>query len=76
MTVNVYMVFNGNCEEAVEYYGQVFDTEPGELSRFGDMPSGPGQELPEEMKERIMPCELGYPRKHCHVFGCHARRPC
>lgn len=58
MTVNVYMIFNGNCEEAVAYYGTVFGTEPGELSRFGDMPSGPGQEMPEEMKSRIMHASL------------------
>lgn len=58
MTVNVYMIFNGNCEEAVAYYGTVFGTEPAELSRFGDMPSGPGQEMPEEMKSRIMHASL------------------
>ncbi|MFP8783396.1 VOC family protein [Planococcus plakortidis] len=58
MTVNVYMIFNGNCEEAVAYYETVFGTEPGELSRFGDMPSGPGQEMPEEMKSRIMHASL------------------
>lgn len=62
MTVNVYMIFNGNCEEAVAYYGTVFGTEPGELSRFGDMPSGPGQEMPEEMKSRIMHASL-------HIHG-------
>ena len=58
MTVNVYMIFNGNCEEAVAYYAKVFDTEPAELSRFGDMPSEPGQEMPEEMKNRIMHASL------------------
>ncbi|MBU9672366.1 VOC family protein [Planococcus sp. CP5-4] len=58
MTVNVYMIFNGNCEEAVAYYAKVFSTEPNGLSRFGDMPSEPGQEMPEEMKNRIMHASL------------------
>ena len=58
MTVNVYMIFNGNCEEAVAYYAKVFATEPAELSRFGDMPSEPEQEMPEVMKNRIMHASL------------------
>lgn len=58
MTVHVYMIFNGNCEEAVAYYAKVFDTEPSEFSRFGDMPSEPGQEMSEEMKNRIMHASL------------------
>lgn len=58
MSINVYMIFNGNCEEAVGYYATVFGTEPPEFSRFGDMPSEPGQEMPEEMKSRIMHANL------------------
>ncbi len=58
MSVNVYMVFNGNCEEAVGYYATVFGTGPPELSRFGDMPAEPGQDMPEEMKSRVMHANL------------------
>ncbi|MDN5709109.1 MAG: VOC family protein [Planococcus sp. (in: firmicutes)] len=58
MTVNVYMIFNGNCEEAVAYYAKIFGTEPDGLSRFGDMASEPGQDMPEEMKSRIMHASL------------------
>lgn len=58
MSINVYMIFNGNCQEAVEYYAQVFGAQHTEISRFGDMPPEPGQEMPEEMKNRVMHTSL------------------
>lgn len=58
MPVNVYMIFNGNCEEAAQYYAQVFGLEKPEISRFGDMPPKDGEELPEAMKQRVMHTNL------------------
>lgn len=58
MSVNVYMIFNGNCREAVEYYAEVFGTGTPEISRYGDMPPEPGYEMPEEMKDRVMHTSL------------------
>lgn len=41
-TINVYLTFNGNCEEAFNFYKSVFGGEFAHLGRFGDMPSEEG----------------------------------
>ena len=50
--LNPYLTFNGNCEEAMEFYKTVFG---GELtiSRFGDF-SGPDMPTPEDYKNKVM----------------------
>jgi PhnB protein len=57
-TINPYLAFNGNCEEAFDFYKSVFGGEFRLVSRFKDMPSMPGQEIPENMKQRIMHVSL------------------
>lgn len=42
-SVNVYLTFNGNCEEAFEFYRSVFGGEYPYLGRFKDMPPSSGQ---------------------------------
>jgi len=37
--VNPYLTFNGNCEEAFDFYKSVFGGEFAMKSRFGEMPS-------------------------------------
>ncbi|MCF6403086.1 VOC family protein [Chitinophaga filiformis] len=41
-TVNVYLTFNGNCEEAFNFYKSVFGGEFPYIGRFGEMPHGEG----------------------------------
>ena len=43
-TVNIYLTFNGNCEEAFNFYKSVFggDFFGGKIMRFGDMPPQEG----------------------------------
>ena len=36
VAVEVYLVFNGNCREAVEFYSKVFKTEAPNIMTFGD----------------------------------------
>lgn len=36
--VNPYITFNGNCEEAFNFYKSVFGGEFSYIGRFGDMP--------------------------------------
>jgi PhnB protein len=58
-TVNVYLNFNGNCEEAFNFYKSVFGGEFPYLGRFKDMPPQEGMPpLPEEMKNKIMHVSL------------------
>lgn len=54
-TVNVYLNFDGNCEEAFNFYKLVFGGEFSYLGRFGEMPKKEGApEMPKEMSQRIM----------------------
>jgi PhnB protein len=58
MSVDVYINFNGNCREAVEYYAQVFETESPQIMTFGDTPPDPNFNLPEEAKNLVMHTRL------------------
>lgn len=58
-TVNVYLTFNGNCEEAFTFYKSVFGGEFSYLGRFKDMPPQPGQKaMPESDGNKIMHVSL------------------
>ena len=57
--VNAYLTFNGNCEEAFNFYKSVFGGEFPYIGRFGDMPpSGDGKQVPDEDKNKIMHVSL------------------
>lgn len=58
MAVNVYLNFNGNCREAVEFYADVFGTEKPQIMTFGDSPPNPEYPLPEEAKNLVMHTRL------------------
>lgn len=54
-TVNAYLTFNGNCEEAFNFYKSVFGGEFIYLGRFNEMP--PAENAPamsEEVGNKIM----------------------
>lgn len=59
-TVNPYLIFNGNCEEAFLFYKSVFGGEFPYIGKFKDMP--PGEEgctnVSEKDAERIMHVSL------------------
>lgn len=52
-TINPYINFNGNAEEAFTFYKSVFGGEFGQITRFKDM-SGPGFPVAEKEANRIM----------------------
>ncbi len=54
MQFTVYLTFNGNCEEAMNFYAKAFDTQIAHIQRFGDMP--PSEEYPvsEDEKNLVM----------------------
>lgn len=58
MPVGIYVYFNGNCREAVEFYAQVFATEKPKIMAFGDAPPNPNMTIPEGAKNLIMHTEL------------------
>ena len=55
-TINAYLSFNGQCEEAFTFYKSIFGGEFSYLGRFKDMPSD--QELSDSDKEKIMHVSL------------------
>lgn len=57
-TVNPYLTFLGNCEEAFKFYKSVFGGEFSSLSRFSEMPPQEGMTLPEDYGNKIMHMSL------------------
>ena len=58
MAVDIYLTFNGNCREAVQFYTEVFETEEPNIMTFGDQSPNPEYPLPEEAKNLIMHTRL------------------
>lgn len=57
--LNVYLTFDGECEEAFNFYHSVFGGEIPYMGRFGEMP--PAERMPtlsEDAKNRIMHVSL------------------
>lgn len=51
---NIYLHFNGDCEEAFEFYRAVFGGEFAEKTRFKDAPAGVFGEISEAYAQKIM----------------------
>ena len=58
MPIDVYLNFNGNTREAVEFYAAVFNTETPKIMTFGEAPPNPEYPLPEEAKNLVMHTRL------------------
>lgn len=58
-TVNPYLMFDGNCREAFDFYKNAFENDFADYSFFGDMPPQEGvPPLSEEQKKRVMHVKL------------------
>ncbi len=57
-SVNIYLTFNGNCEEAFNFYKSAFGGDFDHLGRFSEMPSDQSKGMPEEHLNRIMHVSL------------------
>lgn len=53
-TINPYIHFNGNAEEAFTFYKSVFGGEFAMVVRFKDMPVNPEFQIPENEADKIM----------------------
>ena len=66
--VHAYLNFNGNCEEAFNFYKSVFNKEFIGIYRFGDMPQDPNFTLADKDKNKIM--HIGMPlNDHTMLMG-------
>ena len=59
MKLQSYLAFNGNCEEAINFYKDVFDGEIVMMSRFKDMPED-AMCVPDEALDLVMHCTLQF----------------
>lgn len=58
-TANVYLIFNGNCEAAFNFYKSVFGGEFPYMGKFKDMPpTAEGEGVPPEDADKIMHVSL------------------
>ena len=57
-TINPYLTFHGNCEEAFNYYKSVFGGEFSSLNRFSEMPAQEGMTIPKASRDKIMHISL------------------
>ena len=57
-TINPYLTFNGNCEDAFAFYKSVFGGEYGYISRFKEMPPMEGMNVPQAEGDKIMHVSL------------------
>ena len=53
-TTNIYLNFDGNCEEAFNFYKEVFETEFSYFGRFSDIPASEGAPASEAYKNKVM----------------------
>ena len=54
MKLTVYLHFQGDCREALAFYGEVFKTSPGPIVTYGDAPASPENPLPAGYGEKIL----------------------
>lgn len=54
MQLEMFLNFDGNCREAVEFYAKVFQSEVENLMTYGDAPPDPSYSLAEADKNRVM----------------------
>jgi len=54
MDLSIYLTFNGNCEEAINFYAAAFDQEIEFIQRYGDSP----METSAAHKDKIMHCTM------------------
>lgn len=79
MKLEMFINFNGNCREAVEFYAKAFKSEIENLMTYGDSPHDPNHPLQEADRDRIMYAGIPVggmvlmfmdaPSKHAMTFG-------
>lgn len=67
-TLNAYLNFPGNCEEAFNYYKKVFGGEFLGVNRFSEMPPQEGMTISEYFQDKIMHISLPI-SKECVLMG-------
>ena len=62
MKLTSYLIFNGQAEEAANFYADLLGGKIGDLYRYDSMPAQPDMpETPDEFKQKIMHCCISFP---------------
>ena len=61
MKLTSYLVFNGQAEEAANFYADVLGGKIDNLYRYESMPPTPEIQVPEECKQMILHCCIAFP---------------
>lgn len=61
MKLTSYLVFNGQAEEAANFYADLLGGKIENLYRYDSMPSTPEMPVPEECKQLILHCCIAFP---------------
>ena len=62
MNLTSYLHFNGQAEEAANFYADVLGGKIENLYRYDSMPAQPGMpEIPDDFKQKIMHCCIEFP---------------
>lgn len=54
MSIGVYINFDGNCREAVEFYANVFGVDMPEIMTYADAPPETGMDIRDDLLDRVM----------------------
>lgn len=65
--INIYLNFNGNCEDAFNLYKTIFGGEFNHFSRFGEMPESEDYKVPELDKNKVM--HVSFPIGNSVIMG-------
>ena len=67
--INIYITFNGNCEEAFNFYRSAFGGDFQFIGRYKDVPPGEKEKFRPESEEKIMHVSLPI-SKETILMGC------
>lgn len=65
LAIHPYLFFNGQCEEAFEFYKSVFGGDFEFVGRYGDIPTD--EDIPDSEKSKIM--HISLPTKNIVLMG-------
>lgn len=60
MRIVPYLIFDGQCEDAIHLYKKVFDGEVTSLMRWGEAPEDPNMVVADNWKQKVMHAEMKF----------------
>ncbi len=60
MSVIAYINFDGNAEQAIDFYAEVFQASSVKKAKFGDLPQDPNYPLPDHERAMIMESSIEF----------------